>query len=191
MALWLASDHHFGHANIFMKYCRKTRPFETLEEMHTQLIARWNEVVAPDDEVIVVGDMIATRRPDRALMVGMLSMLHGTKSLVRGNHDPGDSIFMEAGFTSCEDHIWMPKERILIIHKAPDIKYGASELRIAQSLQPELVIHGHDHRHDVPEKPRCLNVCVDRWDLRPVSWAHVETRMAAAAAETGTWAAIS
>jgi len=191
MARWLTSDLHFGHWNIMAKYCSVTRPFETLDEMHAQLIARWNEVVLPDDEVIVVGDMIATRQADHHLMVGMLKLLNGHKLLVRGNHDPSDAIFIEAGFEKIEDHIWMPEERILIIHKAPDPLHGASELRIAQALQPDLVIHGHDHRHDTPENPRCLNVCVDRWGLRPVSWAHVEARIAAAGAETGVWAAAS
>ena len=189
MTRWFTSDLHFGHHNIFLKYCNETRPFETLDEMHAQLIARWNESISPDDEVIVVGDMIATRRPDRALMVGILRMLQGHKRLVRGNHDPCDEIFVEAGFETIDDHIWLPEERVLIIHKPPDPQHGASELRIARALQPALVIHGHNHRHGTPENPRCLNVCVDRWNLRPVHWDQVKDRMITAAAETGKWAA--
>ena len=188
MARWLTSDLHFGHFNIMAKYCRETRPFDTLDEMHAQLIARWNEVVTVDDEVIVVGDMIASRKIDRHLVVGMLKMLNGNKTLVRGNHDPGDDIFMEAGFLSCEDHLWLPEERVLIIHKPPDPQHGAAELRIARALQPALVVHGHDHRHDTPEDSKCLNVCVDRWGLRPVPWSQVEARKVAAGAEVGKWA---
>lgn len=188
MALWLTSDTHFGHFNI-LKYCSPTRPFKDLEEMHIALIARWNERVGAEDEVIVVGDMIATSRPDRRLMVGILGMLNGRKTLVRGNHDPDSALFMEAGFVAVLDHIWMPEDRILVIHKAPDPKWGPAELRIAQALQPRMVVHGHDHRHETPEHPGCLNVCADRWDLRPVSWQAVADRLPAASQESGSWAA--
>ena len=53
MSRWLTSDTHFGHSNI-LKYCSSTRPFGDLDEMHAGLIARWNERVEAEDEVIVV-----------------------------------------------------------------------------------------------------------------------------------------
>ena len=187
MSRWLTSDTHFGHSNI-LKYCSSTRPFGDLDEMHAGLIARWNERVEAEDEVIVVGDMIATRRPDHKLMVGILQMLNGRKTLVRGNHDPDTQIFMEGGFVDVVDHIWIPEDKILIIHKAPDPKWGPAELRVAQALQPKLVVHGHDHRHDTPEHSACLNVCVDRWNLGPVPWEVVLHRLPAAAQEPSAWA---
>ena len=162
MSRWLTSDTHFGHSNI-LKYCSSTRPFGDLDEMHAGLIARWNERVEAEDEVIVVGDMIATRRPD-------------------------PSLFMEGGFVDVVDHIWIPEDKILIIHKAPDPKWGPAELRVAQALQPKLVVHGHDHRHDTPEHSACLNVCVDRWNLGPVPWEVVLHRLPAAAQEPSAWA---
>jgi calcineurin-like phosphoesterase family protein len=108
--------------------------------------------------------------------------------LVRGNHDPDTQIFMEGGFIDVVDHIWMPEDKILIIHKAPDPKWGPAELRVAQALQPRLVVHGHDHRHDTPEHAGCLNVCVDRWTLDPVPWEVVLHRLPAAAQEPSAWA---
>jgi calcineurin-like phosphoesterase family protein len=185
---WLTSDTHFGHFNI-LKYCSPTRPFKDLDEMHAQLIARWNDRVGAEDEVIVVGDMIATRRPDRKLMVGIMQMLNGRKTLVRGNHDPDTELFLEGGFVDVVDHIWMPESRILVIHKVPDPKWGPAELRIAQALQPAIVVHGHDHRHETPEHPGCLNVCADRWNLEPVPWEAVLSRLPVAATEAHSWAA--
>jgi calcineurin-like phosphoesterase family protein len=176
---WLTSDHHFGHANI-LKYCAATRPFSSLEEMHVGLIAAWNETVAPDDDVIVVGDFIATRRMPDELALGIMGMLQGRKILVRGNHDPAPRIFLKGGFTDVVDRIWMPAEQVLIIHRPPDRRYAPAEAAVARDLDPRLIVHGHDHRAGTPDNRGCLNVCVDRWALRPVSWTQVEKQLTGA-----------
>ncbi len=174
---WLTSDHHWGHRRLNETYCAATRGFATVEEMNAQLIGRWNESISPDDEVLLVGDVFVSRRMTLDEKVGILGMLNGRKTLIRGNHDDDLTPFQRAGFEDIVDYIWMRKERILVIHKGPDPQYAPEELRIAQGLDPLLTIHGHDHRHDVPDRPGCLNVCVDRWDLRPVPWTVVEERL--------------
>lgn len=174
---WLTSDHHWGHWRLNETYCQATRGFASIEEMNAQLIHRWNESISPDDEVLLVGDVFVSRRMTLDEKVGILGMLHGRKTLIRGNHDDDLTPFRQAGFEAIVDHIWMPEERILIIHKGPDPRYGREELQIVERLNPILTIHGHDHRHDTPDKPGCLNVCVDRWDLRPVPWTVVEERL--------------
>jgi len=173
---WLTSDHHFGHQNI-LKYCEATRPFSSVDEMHVGLIAGWNESIAPDDEVIVVGDFIASSRLPHETAIGIMRMLNGRKTLVKGNHDPATWLFRAGGFQDVVSRIWMPEERVLIIHKGPDPKYAPAEMRIAGEHDPLLVIHGHDHRHDVPDRPGCLNVCVDRWGMKPVPWDEAVRRL--------------
>ena len=175
---WATSDHHWGHWRLNTTYCQETRGFPSLEEMNAQLIARWNESIAPDDEVLLVGDVFVSRRMTLEEKVGILGMLNGRKTLIRGNHDDDLTPFELAGFEAIVDHIWMPEERILIIHKGPDPRYAPEELIIRDSLGALLTVHGHDHRHNVPDNPGCLNVCVDRWGLRPVPWTAVEERLA-------------
>jgi len=175
---WATSDHHWGHWRLNTTYCQETRGFPTVEEMNAQLIARWNESVAPDDEVLLVGDVFVSRRMTLEEKVGILRMLNGRKTLIRGNHDDDLTPFELAGFEAIVDRIWMPEERILIIHKGPDPRYAPEELIIRDSLGALLTVHGHDHRHNVPDNPGCLNVCVDRWGLRPVPWTAVEERLA-------------
>ena len=51
--IFYTADSHYNHFNI-IEYCK--RPFTTAEEMNETLIARWNEVVTPDDEVRHLGD---------------------------------------------------------------------------------------------------------------------------------------
>lgn len=176
MTRWVTSDHHWGHWRLNTDYCSATRGFATIEEMNAQLIARWNESIAPDDEVLLVGDVFVSRRMTLHEKVGILQMLNGRKTLIRGNHDEDLKPFILAGW-SITDHIWMEAERVLVIHRPPDPVRGAAELALSESLSPALIVHGHDHRHDIPDKPGCLNVCVDRWGLRPVPWTVVEERL--------------
>src|SRR4051812_27561867 len=81
MTTWFTSDLHFGHRNI-IGYC--DRPFRDVDAMDAALVERWNEVVAPDDIVWVLGD-VAMGRIERSL--ALVGGLHGTKHLVAGNHD--------------------------------------------------------------------------------------------------------
>jgi len=81
MQTWFTADTHFGHAKI-IEYC--DRPFDSVAAMRTGLVQRWNDVVAPDDRVLVLGDF-ALGRIDETL--GVLAELNGTKDLIVGNHD--------------------------------------------------------------------------------------------------------
>ena len=180
---WATSDHHWGHHNI-LKYCAETRPLPSVDEMNAVLVARWNESVAPDDEVYLVGDAFCSRRMTRETKVGILRMLHGRKTLIKGNHDDDLSLFHEAGFESVVDHLILDND-ILLIHRAC-IPEHSWERSVARSTNPRLVIHGHTHALG-PERGRHLNVAVDRWGLTPVPWTTVEERLQSAAGEAGAW----
>jgi calcineurin-like phosphoesterase family protein len=78
---WFTSDLHLGHENI-IRYC--ARPFSSVEEMDDALVTNWNERVAPDDEVWVLGDV--AMGPIEASL-GHVARLSGHKVLVAGNHD--------------------------------------------------------------------------------------------------------
>ena len=52
------SDFHIGHKNV-LKY--DGRPFEDVDEMHVELIKRWNNVVEDDDIVYYLGDLAFCR----------------------------------------------------------------------------------------------------------------------------------
>ena len=59
----LTSDHHFGHTNI-TRY--DERPYGSVEEMDADMIARWNETVAPKDSVYHLGDIFLYKRVEEA-----------------------------------------------------------------------------------------------------------------------------
>lgn len=79
--IWFISDTHFGHKNI-LQYEKEARPFNSLEEMHEQLINNWNSVVSPKDIVYHLGDFAFGKQ-----WVSIAERLQGKKRLVLGNHD--------------------------------------------------------------------------------------------------------
>ncbi|HEV3400971.1 MAG TPA: metallophosphoesterase family protein [Acidimicrobiales bacterium] len=81
MATWFTADLHLGHRNI-IGYCR--RPWPDVEAMNEALVGRWNDVVAPDDTVWVLGDVALGPIDETLATVGRLA---GHKVLVAGNHD--------------------------------------------------------------------------------------------------------
>lgn len=83
MNTFFTSDIHLFHVNI-LKFESVSRPFETLDEMHNVIIERWNDKVAANDEVFILGDVSFGKL---GATVDVLNKLKGTKTLVLGNHD--------------------------------------------------------------------------------------------------------
>lgn len=79
---FVVSDTHFGHENI-LEYDR--RPFASIEEHDEAMIAKWNAVVQPKDEVRCLGDLAWYGK--KAQMIELLGRLNGHIHLMRGNHD--------------------------------------------------------------------------------------------------------
>lgn len=76
------ADCHFGHEKVRVL---DGRPFETLEEMDSHMIERWNEKVRKKkDEVVILGDF-CMGKGERVNEI--LSQLNGKKYLITGNHD--------------------------------------------------------------------------------------------------------
>jgi len=85
MNVFVTSDTHFGHAKIleFKKEDgQAVRPFASLEEMHEEMVERWNKKVGTKDIVYHLGD-VATE--SNALK--QLDRLNGNKILIKGNRD--------------------------------------------------------------------------------------------------------
>ena len=178
MARFWTSDLHFGHANIIC-YCH--RPFTDVEHMDEALIDRWNETVAADDEVWVLGDFalgtIAETLP-------LAHRLHGRKVLVAGNHDRcwagagGRSgrwvqTYLDAGFAEVMQG-WVPVRvgpyDALACHLPYEGDSHDDDRFVSQrpTDHGQLLLHGHVHEQ-WRIRGHQINVGVDVWDYRPVS----------------------
>jgi len=82
--IYLTSDLHFNHSREFIY---KPRGFNSIEEMNDAIITNFNEVVTPDDDVYILGDLMLGGADKLDEGLNLISKLNGNLHLVRGNHD--------------------------------------------------------------------------------------------------------
>ena len=75
------SDTHFNHDKEFLY---KPRGFSSVEEMNEVIIENWNKVVAPNDTVYHLGDIVLS---DIEQGIDIIYRLSGKIRLAIGNHD--------------------------------------------------------------------------------------------------------
>jgi len=179
---WLTADLHLSHANI-IAYC--DRPYASVSEMDNDLVQRWNEVVAPDDEVWVLGDVALGRLDDSLLYV---AYLNGTKHLVPGNHDRmfkcngtkwanATKRYIDAGFADVlDDQIMLIEPMLMACHFpfAGEARDGHEDRFVDHRPkdQGQLLVHGHTHGK-WRRNGRMIDVGVDAWGGYPVSFETV------------------
>lgn len=184
MTTWYTSDLHLGHANI-VTFC--DRPWDTVEQMNEGIVQRWNDVVAPDDEVYVLGDL-ALGKLDDSLAVA--ARLNGIKYLVPGNHDrcwsgyrrdgkvrPEDvKRYEEAGFMVLAERVITDLDRghspeVLLCHfpYMLDERHGTRYAEHHPEDQGMWLLHGHTHSTKIlSDHPRQIHVGMDAWGYTPV-----------------------
>lgn len=176
--VFFTADQHFGHRNI-IDFC--DRPFKDVDHMNEMLIKNWNDTVAPEDTVFVLGDFAMGKI---YTTVQLARLLNGTKILVTGNHDrcwtplpkadEWTKTYLDAGFDD-------------VINLLPGTALGVGADFVAshfpyqgdsrdedryQEWRPrdegKFLLHGHVHTA-WKQNGRQTNVGVDVWDYRPVA----------------------
>ena len=169
--IWFTADTHFGHGGALGLY---RRPFASVAAMDDAMVARWNAVVGPADEIWHLGDVaVGPRSPGPAAafaarLMGRLAGLQGVKHLVTGNNDP-DSVRAWPGWRSVRDYaeIVVDDRLLVLCHYA---------LRSWNGMAKGAVnLHGHSHGRLAP-MPRQFDVGVDARDFRPVTLAALGVR---------------
>lgn len=153
MRRWVISDSHFYH-NKIIEYCQ--RPFNTIEEMNQVIIKNWNQVIARDDIVYVLGDFCFG---NKETLKEIVSQLNGRKILILGNHDRlTKGAYLDAGFET------VTKCPIIV-----DNDFILSHQPIQGDLGKFYNIHGH--RHKLPSEaqfsPRHFDIGVDDHNFFP------------------------
>ena len=179
MSRWYTSDHHFGHHNI-IRYCG--RPFPDADAMDKEMASRWNDAVADDDEVWILGDLAMGNV--KVMLSAHVARLKGRKILVPGNHDrcwaghkghtrKRADYYQTGGIDEiidCPDPHTIAGQTVRLDHfpykldSRYDIKYA--------EWRPEddggWLLHGHIHEK-WRQQQRQINVGVDAWHFTPVS----------------------
>jgi calcineurin-like phosphoesterase family protein len=160
MAVLFTADTHFGHGGALGLF---RRPFASVHAMDEAMIERWNERVGPADEVWHLGDF-AVRRP-AAEMARILAALHGEIHLIAGNKDGPDTMAL-GGFASVHRYVELELAGVhLVLCHYPFRSWD----RMARGA---INLHGHSHGR-LKRLPRQLDVGMDVWDFRPISFEKV------------------
>ena len=149
MTYFFTSDEHYGHANI-IKYCN--RPFQSVEEMDTELIRRFNEKVTSQDITVHAGDF--TLR-NKEYAENIIKQLNGNHIFLKGNHDR-----------------WLPKsnrtmwrkrirEHLVLVCHFPFATWEAIE-------KGSINLHGHTHGNYEPQGLQ-FDIGVDSNNFYPLS----------------------
>lgn len=188
MRTWFTSDPHFLHPRV-----AALRGFDSVEAHDAELVRRWNDTVARDDQVWLIGDV---GMGETSELLRIVDSLHGEIHLICGNHDPVWSGNRNAHrhqrewlrhFASIQDFARrkMHGQSVLLSHFP---YYGDHtdtdrhpEFRLRDT--GKVLLHGHVH-DEWKIRGRQINVGVDVWGLRPVSIDAVAAEVAAALADT-------
>jgi calcineurin-like phosphoesterase family protein len=163
MALYFTSDTHFGDPRV-LRIDR--RPFASIPAHDEALVARWNAVVAPDDEVWHLGDFALGPPPDA--IAALLARLNGRKHLMIGNND-GPATLAATGWASVQHYAEMVVDDTpLVLCHYPFRTWN----RMGSGV---IDLHGHSHGRLRPA-PRQYDVGVDVWDFAPVTLATIRAR---------------
>lgn len=157
--IYFIADTHFGDERI-IRY--ENRPFDDAQAMNRELIQRWNGTVSPVDTVYVLGDW-GHMDP---------SALHGTKYLVRGNHDTLDNrAYRDMGFAEVYD-LPVILEGFWILSHEP--------LYVCENM-PYANLFGHVHASPLYKtfSSQHYCACVERTDYAPVSFDEIKRRIGA------------
>ena len=150
--IWVTSDHHFNHEKI-IEYC--DRPFDNTSDMNEYMIAKWNSVVRPGDMVLHLGDFALQMNEEE--VTALVSKLHGTIILVRGNHDRfGVEKFKRCGFADTVKKIEF--KNFILTHRPIPV----------EDLNGKINIHGHVHNSDYSINH--VNVSVEMWGYTPIDF---------------------
>lgn len=166
--VFFTSDLHFGHDREFIY---KSRGFDSVEEMNESLIFNWNELIDPEDEIYVLGDLMMN---DISKGAECWKRLKGKKYVILGNHDSNARIrlYRELPNTEISGYAlpYRYKKYDFFLSHYPTITYNYDT---DEPLSVQVIdLCGHTHTRDRfsdMDKGLIYHVEVDAHDNRPVS----------------------
>ena len=166
--IWLISDTHFAHENIY-KFTwmdphgveRRIRErFRDALEGDTYMYQRWTELVRPEDHVWHLGDVTMERSSNaKAWFVNRMRSLPGHKRLILGNHDHFTTdVYRDAGF-----------EKIRGSHRIDGLVLSHWPLHPGSISNDRVLANVHGHIHQNPAPPgKYINVSVEQTNYEPI-----------------------
>ena len=185
MTRWWTSDLHFGHEYIIQNSGRPFAGARGGRDMNNALVDRWNDAIVDEDEVWILGDLVAAHLT--LCLLDHVRRLKGRKILVPGDHDRCWRGHTKFRATAADRRQYRNVGGIdRIVHDPKSVVLAGEEVRINHF--PYLLDAEHDvkfadhcpqddggwllHGHILEkwrQNGRQINVGVDAWDFTPVS----------------------
>lgn len=178
--IWLTADPHFGHRLV-----AELRGFDSIEAHDDAIIAGWQAVVRPGDQVWVLGDVVVSASSlDHGLAI--LRDLPGVKDLVAGNHDACHPMHRRAHLTQGRYlEVFRSVQafarrrlagRDVLLSHFPYAGDHTNERYTQYRLRDEglPLLHGHTHSTE-RQRGREIHVGLDAWGFRPVALGQIES----------------
>ena len=165
--VFFTSDLHFCHDKDFVW---QARGFTSVDEMNAEIVKRWNEVVYPDDDVYVLGDLTLGNVEEG---LKLIAKLNGYLHVIRGNHDTDTKAnrYLELpNVVSVEfATLYKYKKAIFWLSHYPTITANYDDDKPwAQHL---VCLFGHTHQEEpfYNNNPYMYNVGMDAHNCTPIS----------------------
>lgn len=175
MILWQSGLLQIGisHFNHNREFIWKPRGFQSVEEMNEAIVERHNSVVAPDDEVYVLGDLCLGGGGEGALSAAkyLIERLSGKLHIILGNHDTPARIAM---YETCENVVEIVYATM--IHYRGYHFYLSHFPTMTANLEKETLkqctinLYGHTHQQNnfFEDRPYMYHVGMDSHNCCPV-----------------------
>ena len=165
--VWFTSDTHFCHDRAFVY---EPRGFKSVAEMNKAIVERWNSVVAADDTVYLLGDVMLN---DNDAGMELLRQLNGKIFIMRGNHDTNARVQLYGTADNVHDcGLYAQTVKLngytFYISHYPTM---TSNLDNDASLKQHVInLYGHTHQKDnfYQDIPFMYHVGMDSHDCYPV-----------------------
>lgn len=170
--IWLVSDTHFGHENIYKfvdeRGVRIRHRFRDAIEGDVYMCQRWAELVKPPDHIWHLGDVTMERSSNaKQWFVNKIRSLPGHKRLILGNHDQlSMDVYRDAGFQKIKGSHRI--DNLILTH------WPVSPTCLREGV---VNVHGHIHQNAAPPG-RYINVSVEQTDYEPVPLEVVQKQAA-------------
>lgn len=165
MAIFFTSDLHLMHDREFLY---KPRGFDNVWDMNRAIVERWNAVVAPDDDVYCLGDIMLNNNDEG---IRLLKQLKGRIHIICGNHDSPARIELYEQCYNVVEVVYATvlkygKYRFYLSHY-PTITTNLDETHFSQHL---LNLYGHTHQGSnfFNDNPFMYHVGLDSHGCTPV-----------------------
>lgn len=162
------SDLHLFHKNV-TKAGRDfdKRPYMDLEEMHSDILLKWNQAVTNADHVFILGDFVWKFTADnRDEVMKMLKEMNGNLHFIIGNHDKIKDSNFKKRF-----------EEIVHYKRVDDVLDGENRTVIMshyymplyeQHYRGAILLHGHSHNSSESDMEREITELVKSKGFSPV-----------------------